>query len=42
VYRNGEVVGRALYDAVGGGGRLDKFINATTKINELVDQLFPG
>ncbi len=42
VYRNGEVIGRAYYDAIGGGGRLDKFINATTKINELVDELFPG
>ena len=42
VYRNGQVIGRASYDSLGGGGRLDKFINATTKINELVDQLFPG
>lgn len=43
VYRDGQVVGRALYDSLGGGGRIiDKFVNATTKINELVDQLFPG
>ena len=42
VYRNGEVAGRATYDSLGGGGRLDKFISAATKINELVDQLFPG
>jgi hypothetical protein len=42
VYRNGQVAGRASYDALGGGGRLDKFISATTKINELVDELFPG
>lgn len=42
VYREGEVVGRAFYDSISGGGRLDKFIDATEKINELVDQLFPG
>lgn len=42
VYRDGEVIGRALYDSLGGGGRLDKFINATEKVNELVDQLFPS
>lgn len=41
VYRGGEKVGEALYDSLGGGGRLDKFIDAETKINELVSELFP-
>lgn len=42
VYRDGQVVGRALYDSYGGRSRLDKFIDARTKIDELVDQMFPG
>ncbi len=34
---------QATYDATGGGGRLDKFINAREKILELVDQMVvPG
>jgi len=42
VYRDGAEVGRAVYDAAGGGGRLDKWINADDKVRELVNQLFPG
>ena len=42
VYANGEKIGRALYDSLGGGGNLAKFISAETKIRELVDQLFPN
>jgi hypothetical protein len=42
VYRDGKAIGRATYDALLGGGRLDKFIQADEKIKELVDQLFPG
>ena len=42
VFRNGMVVGKALYDATKGGGRLDKFVDAEPKIRELVDQLFPS
>lgn len=42
VYRDGRPVGQALYDALMGGGRLDKFIDAEQKIRELVDSLFPG
>lgn len=43
VFENGQQVGRALYDARRGGGRVfKKFINAEKKINELVDQLFPN
>ena len=41
VYANGRKVGRAVYDSLGGGGNLGKFINAENKIKELVDQLFP-
>jgi len=41
VFRGEEKIGEALYDSLGGGGRPDKFIDAETKINELVAQLFP-
>lgn len=41
VFENGRRVGRATYDASNGSGRLDKFIDAESKINELTDQLFP-
>ena len=41
VYENGRKVGQAIYDSRSGSGRLDKFIDAENKINELVDQLFP-
>lgn len=42
VYENGRKVGQAIYDSRSGSGRLDKFIDAESKINELVDQLFPN
>ena len=42
VYRDGKPVGKATYDSLMGGGRLDKFIKADEKIRELVNQLFPG
>ena len=42
VYSNGKKVGQAIYDSLGGGGNLGKFINAEEKIKELVDQLFPN
>jgi hypothetical protein len=42
VYRNGQAVGKALYDATSGGGRLDKFIDSEPKIRELVNELFPS
>jgi len=42
VFRDGELAGEALYDARGGGMRLDKFIDAETKIRELVQELFSG
>ena len=40
VYDTGELAGSALYDATGGSGRTDKFIDAEPKIRELVSQLF--
>jgi len=42
VYRDGSEVGKAVYDSLMGGGRLDKFINADEKVRELVNQLFPS
>jgi hypothetical protein len=43
IYQDGRPVGKALYDSLMGGGRIDKkFINAEEKIRELVNQLFPG
>ena len=41
VFANGTSVGRAIYDSLGGGGNMSKFINAEKKITELVEQLFP-
>ena len=41
VYRNGIQAGEAVYDAKGGGLRMDKWINADEKLSEMVDQLFP-
>jgi hypothetical protein len=41
VYGDGNQVGKAVYDSLGGGGRMDKFIKADEKVRELVDQLFP-
>jgi hypothetical protein len=41
VYSDGSLAGKALYDATGGGGRMDKFIDAEPKIRELVRELFP-
>jgi len=40
VYNDGQNVGRAIYDSRMGGMRLDKWVDAETKIAELVDQLF--
>jgi hypothetical protein len=42
VYNNGKPVGKATYDATRGGGNMGKFIDASKKIEELVNQLFPG
>lgn len=41
VYQASRQIGHANYDARWGGGRLDKFIDAETKIIEMTDQLFP-
>lgn len=42
VYSNGQKSGQATYDASRGGANMGKFIKGETKIEELVDQLFPG
>lgn len=42
IFADGKSVGRAVYDALGGGGNMSKFINAENKIYELVDLLFPA
>ena len=42
VYTNGRQSGRAVYDALGGGANMNKFVRGDAKIAELVDQLFPG
>ncbi|MBS0545697.1 MAG: hypothetical protein JSR40_18400 [Proteobacteria bacterium] len=42
VFNDGKPAGEAIYDAKGGGASFGKFIDAETKITELVDQLFPG
>jgi hypothetical protein len=42
VFRDGNEIGKAAYDALMGGGRMDKFIKADEKVRELVSQLFPG
>jgi hypothetical protein len=42
VYSNGRPVGEALYDSQRGGANMSKFIEADRKVEELVNQLFPG
>ena len=41
IYSNGKPSGQATYDALQGGGNMNKFIRGEEKIRELVDQLFP-
>jgi hypothetical protein len=41
VYKAGTQSGEAIYNAMSGGGNMNKFIRADAKIAELVDQLFP-
>ena len=42
VYKNGAPAGAATYDSTHGGANMGKFVNANNKIDELVNQLFPG
>lgn len=42
VYQGGKTIGEAKYDSQRGGANMGKFIDADKKINELVNQLFPG
>jgi hypothetical protein len=41
VFDEGRLTGHVEYDARRGGGRMDKFVDAETKIGELVTELFP-
>lgn len=41
VYEDSKLVGSAMYDSTGGGGRVfDKFGNASTMIKSLVHELY--
>ena len=42
VFSNGRAIGEAKYDSLRGGANMNKFISAESKIDELVNQLFPG
>jgi hypothetical protein len=42
VFRGGQKIGEAKYDALRGGGNMGKFIEADKKILDLVRQLFPA
>lgn len=42
VYKEGEEVGRATYDARQGGANMGKFVKGEEKITELVNALYPG
>lgn len=42
IYSGGKLAGNAKYDSLSGGANLGKFINASEKIRELVNQLIPG
>jgi|SRR5262245_30065561 hypothetical protein len=42
VYRDGNEIGKAVYDSTVGGLNMNKFIKADEKVRELVDQLFPS
>jgi hypothetical protein len=42
VYSRGKTIGEAKYDSQRGGANMGKFIDAKKKIDELVNQLFPG
>lgn len=39
IYKDGVQQGKALYDSTGGGANMGKFIDADTKIRELVNEL---
>ncbi len=42
VFSAGQPAGEAIYDSGGGGANMSKFIDASVKIRELVDKLFPA
>jgi hypothetical protein len=42
VYDGDRIIGRATFDARGGGGRMDKFGTTEGRLDELIDQLLRG
>lgn len=42
VFKDGQKFGNAVYSSMSGGANMGKFINAESKIKELVDLLYPG
>lgn len=42
IYDGENIIGRATFDARGGGGRLDKFGTTEGRLDELLDQLLRG
>jgi len=42
VFSNGRPAGEVKYDALRGGANMNKFVAGDRKIDELVNQLFPG
>ena len=42
VFRDGALAGSAKYDSTRGSANMGKFIDAETKVNELVSELFPA
>lgn len=42
LFKEGDLIGEAIYDARRGGGRMDKFINAENKIEELIKEMLKG
>lgn len=42
VFKAGAPAGKAVYDSLGGGANMGKFISAEDKVNELVNQLMAG
>jgi hypothetical protein len=42
VYSDGKPIGEVKYDSQRGGANMGKFIDVDKKIEELVNQLFPG
>jgi len=42
LFKGEDLIGEAVYDARRGGGRMDKFINAENKVEELIKKMLKG